>query len=110
MNRIKILREKNHETQEDLAKIIGVSKSTMSKYENGTVQMSDETMIKLAIHFNCSIDYLLGFDSTKYPDPYIKSINLLRELGIENQKLSKESINKIAEYINFIKQQEKNKK
>lgn len=111
MNRIKDLRERNHESQNELAKIIGVSKATMSKYENGLVQMSDDTMKVLAHHFNCSIDYLLGYESsaTIDKDSYIKNIYILRQVGID-ENLSDESIKKIAEYVNFIKQQEKNKK
>lgn len=60
MNRIKELRIKNKEGQETLCKLLNVSKATISKYENGSVGMSDDTMIKIADHYGVTIDYLLG--------------------------------------------------
>lgn len=62
MNKIKELRELKKETQEELGKILNVSKATISKYENGSVEVSNETLIKLANHFEVTTDYLLGID------------------------------------------------
>lgn len=63
MNRIKELRELNKETQEELGKILNVSKATISKYENGTVDVSIDSLIKIANHYNVSIDYILNLTS-----------------------------------------------
>ena len=60
MNRIKELRVQNKETQEELGKIVNLSKATISKYESGELDISNDTLIKLADHYNVSIDYLLG--------------------------------------------------
>ena len=111
MNRIKELRKKFDETQEDLAKAVGSNKSTISKYENELRILPPNVLLKIADHYCVSTDYILGRITEENEDlESIKSLSLIKKLGIENQKLSAESINKIAEYINFIKQQEKNKK
>ena len=60
--RLKDLRKKHKITQEDLAKIIGVERSSIGKYESSTTIPSNETLIKIANYFNVSTDYLLGND------------------------------------------------
>lgn len=58
--RLKELRKKHKITQESLAKMIGVERSSIGKYESSTTIPSNETLIKIANYFNVSIDYLLG--------------------------------------------------
>ena len=59
MNRIKLLREENHITQEELAKKLELSKGIISLYEKEDRKPSLEILLKLSEIFNCSIDYLL---------------------------------------------------
>ena len=54
------LREEKGLRQEDIAKIIGVSRQAYCTYENDKRQAGYETLIKLADYFNVSVDYLLG--------------------------------------------------
>lgn len=62
--RIKILREKNDETQEALGKAIGISQDAVSKIETGKTQLTLENQLRIAEHFNVSHDYLCkGVDS-----------------------------------------------
>lgn len=56
---IKKLRKKNKYTQTELAKQVGVTKSTIAAYENDSRQPSYEVLIKLADIFRVSIDYIL---------------------------------------------------
>lgn len=58
--RLKELREKMGLTQEELGKKINQKKANISKYENGKLQPSLETIDFLAGFFNVSTDYLLG--------------------------------------------------
>ena len=58
--RLKELRKQRKITQETLAKIIGVERSSIGKYESSTTIPSNETLIKIANYFNVSTDYLLG--------------------------------------------------
>lgn len=57
---LKTLRLKSSLSQADLAKLLGVSRSAVSSYENGTRSPNNETLVKLATIFNVSTDFILG--------------------------------------------------
>ncbi|WP_455090097.1 helix-turn-helix domain-containing protein [Peptoanaerobacter stomatis] len=59
--RIRDLRIKRKLTLNDLADMVGVSKTTIVKYENGTTKsLKYETAEKISNIFNVSVDYLLN--------------------------------------------------
>ncbi len=58
--RLKELRKQRNITQSELAKYLGVVKSTISLYENENRLPDIETINKLADYFNVTVDYLLG--------------------------------------------------
>ena len=58
--RLKDLRKTNKITQEKLATIIGVERSSIGKYESSSTIPSKETLVKIAQYFNVTTDYLLG--------------------------------------------------
>jgi len=62
--RLRELRVNKHLRQEQVAKIIGVTKSTISAYENDLRQPSFEILLKLANLYCVSTDYLLGRTDT----------------------------------------------
>lgn len=47
-------------TQNELAKILDVSKSNISKYEAGSVEPNMSVLIRISEYFEVSVDYLLG--------------------------------------------------
>lgn len=47
-------------TQLEMAERLGVSKSTISMYENGNREPDFDTLERIADYFNVDIDYLLG--------------------------------------------------
>ena len=51
-------------TQVQLAQKLGVTKQTVSNWENDNIQPSIEMLIKLSNVFNISTDYLLGLTPT----------------------------------------------
>lgn len=61
-SKISIERKKLGLSQEDLAKKVGVSQKSISKYERGTRRPSYETLTAMANLFNVTIDYLLNSD------------------------------------------------
>ena len=61
--RIKELRKRKKYSQEELGHRLGLTKDTISKYENNTLTPSLGKIIRLAQIMNVSMDYLLGFDS-----------------------------------------------
>ena len=65
--RIRDLREDHDLTQTKLAKLIGMSKTGYSKYETGENDVPTSILIKLALLYNTSIDYILGLTNEKKP-------------------------------------------
>lgn len=59
-NVFKRLRTSSKLTQAEMALKLGVSKSTISMYENGNREPDFETLEKIADFFNVDTDYLLG--------------------------------------------------
>lgn len=66
--RIRLLRLARNMSQVNLAKRIGVTKQSVSNWENDNIQPSIEMLMKLAAVFSVSTDYLLGRDSGEYLD------------------------------------------
>ncbi len=62
-NRIKEQRKKLNLTQEDLGKLINVTKVSICCYEKGTRTPTLETLKVLAEVFDTDINYLIGNDS-----------------------------------------------
>ena len=62
--RIYELRTSFNWTQVQLAQKLGVTKQTVSNWENDNIQPSIDMLIKLSKVFNVSTDYLLGLTPT----------------------------------------------
>lgn len=58
--KLKELRKAKKLTQEDIAKILNVAKSTYCGYEKGTSEPTLDTLCKLADFYNVNLDYLIG--------------------------------------------------
>lgn len=64
--RIKQKREELNLTLEDLGKKLGVTKSTISKYERGEIQQIKRAHVEeLSKILHCSPEWLMGFDTAK---------------------------------------------
>lgn len=92
--RIRILREQSGLTMEQLGEKIGVQKSAIKKYENGTVENIKRSTIKtMASIFGVSPSYLMFGEEIEeknapaiIPDPERdKMIDLFSTLSPENQ-------------------------
>ena len=69
-NRIKLCREMNKETQDQLGELCGVHKSTVSRWENGeTDKISLATMSLIARHYNVSESWIAGKDVSMVVKP-----------------------------------------
>ncbi len=60
--KIRELRQARNMSQVELAKRLGVTKQSVSNWENDNIQPSIEMLAKLARIFSVSTDYLLGMD------------------------------------------------
>lgn len=65
--RIRDLREDKDLTQTYIAKILGITQQTYSRYETGEITIDIYNLIKLAKFYNTSTDYLLGLTSNSKP-------------------------------------------
>lgn len=62
-DRLRLIRKNKGLSQQELADMVGVSKSSISCYENQTRNPSLETIIDFMHIFGISADYLLGSDN-----------------------------------------------
>ena len=61
--RIKALREANHMTQSELAKILELTRASVNAWEMGTAVPSTQYVIRLAKLFGVTADYILGMET-----------------------------------------------
>lgn len=76
--KIKLYRELNKMTQNEIADILEVSTATISKYESGTLEPNIESLKRLAETFNITADELIK-DEEKFDVSKINVLDVLRE-------------------------------
>ena len=64
-DRLQELLTENNLSRLQLSKIIGISSTTINGYFNNDYYPQIDIAIKMAKHFNCSLDYLFGFSDYK---------------------------------------------
>ena len=84
--RLKEVRQLMHLSQEEFGAILGAGKSYISSVEHGKSKLSLESLVKLLMNYNVSIDYLLGgigspFIKTEHTDNELRSkiLEVLKE-------------------------------
>lgn len=82
--RLNKLRKKNDELQADLAEILNVDTSMISKWEKGVNYPDVKNLIEIAEHYNVSTDYLLGL-TKEIKSPYIQNNTINGGNNIINQ-------------------------
>lgn len=60
--RLKALRQKKRLSQKVVAARIGVTRATISAYENNLTTPSVEQLVKLALLYGASLDFMLNLD------------------------------------------------
>lgn len=60
MRKLKILRSQRKETQADVAKILGIDRTTYAKYESGASEPSFEMLQRIARHYGVTVGYIMG--------------------------------------------------
>ncbi len=63
--RIRDLREDRDLTQREMGEILNCSQRVYSNYERGDLDIPTDVLIKLAIFYNTSTDYILGLTDRK---------------------------------------------
>lgn len=67
MENLRIIREKRHKNQLNVALAVGVTQESISMYESGIGYPSATILIKLAKYLETSTDYLLGLTDDDTP-------------------------------------------
>lgn len=60
LKNLKLLREEAGISQQALANVIGISQQSINKYENHNIEPDIGTLIRIADHFETSVDYVVG--------------------------------------------------
>ena len=96
-SRLKDIREDNDISQEKMAEILKVNRSTYSLWELGINIIPLKSLSDFADYFNYSIDYVLGLDNNRNNKNLIKGLNNkalannIKEIRLKNN-LTQENI------------------
>lgn len=89
-DRLRHLRVDNGKEKEELASFLSISVNSYTRYENGSRQPDVDNLVKLAIFYGVSLDYLLGRDELEmsvFDRSQVVSYRDLVEMGM-NTKLA----------------------
>lgn len=81
---IKRIRKERHITQEEFAKLLGLSQQQFSVIERGNGSISAEQFVLILNHFNLSIDYFIKREASENEDSLLQ--NALSRLGANHLK------------------------
>jgi transcriptional regulator with XRE-family HTH domain len=92
--RLRELRKNKDISQEELSRIVGVTTSSITFYENDGRNPSYEVLVKIANYFCVTTDYLLGLTEDKnnivnVPSGYALVLSQAMEGEISPEKLKK---------------------
>lgn len=115
-DRIYSLRKKKKYTLEELGKIIGVSKQTVSRYESGEItHIPYDNIVAIAKALDCTPGYLMGWEDNLTDESAEAVANLMKvaEDAIFLQKynsLSEENKKEVHNYVDFLLSKERTNK
>lgn len=75
---LKYLREKNGETQKDIANMLFVTEMTISRYEKGECEPNLQKVVDLAFHFQITVDELIAKPIRPVQPLYIRNVRFLQ--------------------------------
>jgi len=106
-SRIRALREEKCLSQGDLAKVLGVSRGSISYYENAERTAGIDFAHEAAVFFSVSVDYLLGKSNLRVADADAESVSAytgLSDRAVSNLNSLKESGDnkKILDVLNLL--------
>ena len=102
---MKTLRLQANLSQSELAQILGISRSAVSSYENGTREPNYDVLLKIAAFFNVSTDYLLGHETQQsHPNPIVQlaqDFQRLLDTSDVSTETKTEILNELKEYLQW---------
>ena len=112
--RLRLLREKNGKTQEDISKVIGTTQQIYSRYETNKTELPVRHLLNLSSYYNVSTDYLLGrIDYPKIAPEFSNS--LIQNVTIGDfvcriDSFSSKSKRLLVDYVNYLTYMENTEK
>lgn len=100
------LRKQRKLTQAEMAKILGVARTTYSSYEQGRRKPDDEIQKKIADYFEVSLDYLHGRNNSSNNRKSTKAELVAAHI---DDDVSDDGMNEILNFIDYIKNRDHNK-
>ncbi len=94
---LKSLRIEQRYTQQELADILNLSKSNISKYESNSIEPNLDTIQKIADFFKVSTDYLLGRSIIRNPETQGKTI-----AAHQDGELTEEEKEELNDFVDFL--------
>lgn len=110
-NRLKDLRLKKRITQEKLAERFFITKSAISKYENGVNTPENKLLQDMADFFDVSVDYLLGRTDDKKiisqstsKDKAKEILEVLKKAGVDLNNIDYDKLEQLLKLANIEKE------
>ncbi|MED3710008.1 helix-turn-helix transcriptional regulator [Peribacillus frigoritolerans] len=110
--RLKKLRSKQGLSQEELSKILGLTRGTYAHYEINKRQPDYDTLKKIADFFDVTLDYLItGNEKNISPDEmWQEFLNPKTQIFFKDlQNAPEEKIEELIRFWEFIKERDKSK-
>lgn len=84
---IKLMRKRKGRTQDEIARVLNMKRSTLSGYENGVAQPSIDNLIRISDYFNISIDTLVRIDLSKLSESNLSEIEKGYDVYVKGSQL-----------------------
>ncbi len=84
---IKFLRNRRKKTQDDLARVLGMKRSTLSGYENKVAEPGINALLRYSEYFGIAIDTLIRKDLRELKESQLRQLELGQNIFITGEKL-----------------------
>ena len=109
-DRLRAIRKEHGLTQQNIADVLGVDRTTYTVYEGGSITPSPATLVKLSQIYNVTVGYLIGVEEN-HPElrkiPEEKQMEKL--LSSDPMSLLKKEEKELLLYFRVISDEEKRK-
>jgi transcriptional regulator with XRE-family HTH domain len=84
---IRLLRKRRKRSQDDVAIALGIKRTTLCSYENGSTQPNMETLIRFAEYFKISLDKLIRTELSTISESLLSEIEKGHDIDISGNRL-----------------------
>jgi transcriptional regulator with XRE-family HTH domain len=84
---IKFLRKRKNRSQDDVANMLDLKRTSLSGYENGSVEPNIDTLLKLSSYYKVPVDILLRKDLTNMKESELSTMERSNNVDLTGSKL-----------------------